>query len=324
MLLRSALRLRSATTSVALAAILLAAPASALQAQTALAALKPATQHDRLPAHPDFAPLTQLTHQLPGWVQGRPQSSTRSVDLSTPISVSLILNRDPAVEAAFTQFLADQQTPGSPLYHQWLTPQQVGSLFGPTANDLAALTTWLTSQGLKIDSIAPSGVLVHASGSAAVLGNAFHTSFAMFSPDEGLTAAPRLSAVSEPSIPTVLTPLVRSIHGLGESVVRPLNQARVIEGSLAAPAATTSTGEHFLTPGDFAVIFDINSVYNGGNKGATIGSKAQRIAVIGESRVVSTDISEFESNTGLPSNTPHRRHPHRRRRSRNHQQRPPG
>ena len=318
MLLRSALRLRPAISSALLASLLVAVPAAAhaQAASSAIASLHPASQHDRISAHPDFAPLTQLNHQLPGWMQGRPQSSAHAIDLSTPISVSLVLNRDPSVEAAFQKFLADQQTPGSPLYHQWLTPQQVGSLFGPTANDLAALTTWLTSQGLKIDSIAPSGVIVHASGSAAIVGNAFHTTFAMFSPDEGLTAAPRLSAVSEPSIPSALTPLVRSIQGLGELEIKPLHQARAVQGTPRPTATHTASGvqplfsngpapdTYFITPGDFATIFDINSVYNGGNKGATIGSKAQRIAVIGESRITNTDITEYEGFTGLPTSTP--------------------
>jgi subtilase family serine protease len=317
MLFRSALRLRPAISTTLLASLLLAVPAAALAQlpSKAIATLHPAAQHDRIAAHPDFAPLTQLDHQLPGWLQGRPQSSAHAVDLSTPIHVSLVLNRDPAVQTAFEQLLADQQTPSSPFYHQWLTPQQVG-LFGPTAGDLAALTSWLTSQGLKVDSIAPSGVIVHASGSAAVVGNAFHTSFAMFSPDEGFTAAPRLSAVSEPSIPSALTPLVRSIQGLGEPVVKPLNFARAVKGTPRSAAGSTTgvrpmftngtppNAEYFLTPGDFAVIFDINTVYSGGNTGATVGTKAQRIAVIGESRVTDTDVTDFETITGLPSTVP--------------------
>jgi subtilase family serine protease len=254
-------------------------------------------------------------------MQGRPQSSAHAIDLSTPISVSLVLNRDPSVEAAFDQFLADQQTPGSPLYHQWLTPQQVGSLFGPTAHDLAALTSWLTSQGLKVDSIAPSGVIVHASGSAAIVGNAFHTSFAMFDPigltADGHTAAPRLSAVSEPSIPSALTPLVSSIQGLAAPEVFPLNHATPMQGAPVSSSAGSSTGvrpmftngsappyEYFVTPGDFSIIFDIFSVYGGGNTGATIGTTPQRVAVIGESRVVDTDITEFEQYTGQASATP--------------------
>jgi pseudomonalisin len=316
MLVRRTLRRRFAIAPSLLAVLLFAASGSALHAHgssQAIASIRPTAQQDRIPVHPNFAPLTQLSNQLPGWVQGRPQSSAHAVDLSTPIHISLVLNRDPAVEAAFRQFLEDQQTPGSPLYHQWLTPQQVGALYGPTPNDLAALTLWLTSQGLTVDSIAPSGVIVHASGSAAVVGNAFHTSFAMFSPDEGLSAAPRLSAVTEPSIPSVLTPLVRSIQGLGLLEIRPLNRARPMQGTPHPSASNSSSGlqplftngpDHFLTPGDFGVIFDANSVYHVGNTGATIGTKVQRVAVIGESRVVNSDITEFEELVGLTSSTP--------------------
>jgi subtilase family serine protease len=325
MLLRHTLCRRLAISPALLAAFLVATAAIAVHAQVpqsgsaALSAIHPVAQQDRIPAHPDFAPLTQLNHQLPGWVHGRAQSSARAIDLSTTMRASVVLQRDPAVEAAFIQLLADQQTPGSPLYHQWLTPQQVGTLYGPTAHDLAALTDWLTSQGVKVDSVAPSGVIVHISGTVAAVGNAFHTSFAMFSPDEGFTAAPRFSAISEPYIPSALTPLVRSIQGLGELEFRPLNQARVVQGTQhpsgdrvpsagsstgAHPQVTLSDGSHFVTPGDFAIIFDINSVHNGGNTGAKIGGKAQRVAVIGESRVSATDISEYENLTGLPAVTP--------------------
>jgi subtilase family serine protease len=303
---------RSAIALTLFSGVLLLVPASLAAAQAA-AALQPVAQMDRIPARPDFAPLTQLTGQLPGWVQDRPQSSARAADLSATIQVALILRRDATVQAAFEKLLADQQNPASPMYHQWLTPQQLGHLYGPTANDLAALTSWLTSQGLKVDSTSPSGVIVRASGTAAVLGNAFHTSFAMFNPDEGLTAAPRLSAVSEPSVPSVLTPLIRSIHGLGDLHVAPLIRGKVVQGSLdrrpsaalsASPLFTLSSGDHFLSPGDFATIYDLNNVYTAGNKGATIGLNTQRIAVLGESAVTDSDISIFETDTGLPAVTP--------------------
>ncbi len=61
---------------------------------------------------------------------------------------------------------------------------------------------------------------------------------------------------------------------------------------------------HFITPNDFAVLYDIASVYTAGNEGATVGSKAQRVAIIGESRVLASDISNFESIAGLPSVQP--------------------
>lgn len=207
-------------------------------------------------------------------------------NLGNLLHVSVLLRRDPAAESAFRQLVANQQNPISPLYHQWLTPQQVGELYGPTANDLAAVSAWLTSQGLKIESIAPSRVIVRASGSLAMVGNAFHTSFGMF----GLRDQQRLSAMSEPLIPVALSPLIRSVHGLTQTQYAPQSKflVRKLTASGLRPQLTaTNDGAtyHFIAPNDFAVIYDISSVYSGDDKGATIGSKAQHIAIIGRSRV---------------------------------------
>jgi pseudomonalisin len=309
----TALRLRSVIAPNLFAALLV----TALPAQTpsaAIAALSPVAQHDRIVAHPGFAPLTQLSRQLPVWAQSGHQTSARSVDLTTTIHIALILRRDPAVQAAFEQLLADQQNPASLLYHQWLTPQQVGSLFGPTPNDLAALTTWLTSQGLTVDSLSPSGVILHASATAAIIGNALHTSFAYFDREGDPAAAPRLSAVSEPSIPSALAPLIDSIQGLSELTLRPMSRVKAVHRSIDLsapnpasglhPLLTFSDGTRYLTPGDFDVIYDIAGLHASGNTGTTLGSKAQHVAVIGDSRAVNTDITDFEAIVGLPSVTP--------------------
>jgi subtilase family serine protease len=317
MLSLSALRLRNGIAPALLTAVLLAASSADLRAQTpspAIAALQPIAQADRIAPHPDFAPLTQLSRQLPGWVGSVSQSAARPVDLSTTIKATLILRRADAVQAAFEQLLADQQNPSSPLYHQWLTPQQLGKLFGPTPNDLTTLTSWLTSQGLKVDSISPSGVMVSVSGTAAFVGNAFHTSFATFDLSSALgDNAPtrtRLSAVSEPSIPSALSPLVRSIHGLAEVPLHPMNHATAFKrpaAGAAKPQLTITSGGvnyYFLAPADFATIYDVSSIYSGGNTGAKIGSTTQRVAIIGESAVTDTDITEYEANTDLPSTTP--------------------
>ena len=46
----------------------------------------------------------------------------------------LVLGRDPAQQAAFEKFVASQYDANSPNYHQWLTPDQVGANFGPSAD----------------------------------------------------------------------------------------------------------------------------------------------------------------------------------------------
>jgi subtilase family serine protease len=63
-------------------------------------------------------------------------------------------------------------------------------------------------------------------------------------------------------------------------------------------------GSNAVLPNDFTVIYDIASIYAAGNQGATIGSKAQRIAIIGKSRIVASDIANYEALAGLPSIQP--------------------
>jgi pseudomonalisin len=264
----------------------------------AMAAREPVKQADRVAANPDFGPLTSLGERLPGWVRAGNQMAG-GVDLGAAMHISVVLRRDAGAQAALETLLAEQQNPGSARYHQWLTPAQVGELFGPTQHDLAAVQTWLTSQGLRVDSIAPNGVMVEASGSMAVVGNAFHTSFGSFRVGE--TA--RLSAVSAATIPTALSGVIRSIHGLTQTQYAPqsnMSLRRLPAGGLR-PQTNLGEGVNAILPDDFAVIYDIASVYSEGNTGATIGTAAQHIAIIDKSRVVASDISSYESLAGLAS-----------------------
>ena len=271
---------------------------------SAVAALRPIAQANRVSPQANLSQQTQLTGHLPGWVTADRQT-TAAVDLSAPMRLSIILRRDPTVEAAFEKLIADQQNPGSPLYHQWLTPQQIGNLYGPTPSDVAAVTGWLASQGLSVLSVSPSRISVRVSGSTASVANAFRTNFAYYN----LAGSAHRSATSEPTIPTALTPVIAAIDGLTEVPVEPQSHRTpayrpVSPGATEPqPELTGSTGDHFLTPKDFAVIYDVNPVYNAGNTGATIGSTAQHVAIVGRSRVAASDISTYATNTGIGSYT---------------------
>lgn len=266
-----------------------------------IARLQPVKQADRVAANPDYSRLATVGGRLPGWV-GAANEAAQAVDLGQEVDVAVVLSRDPAAQAAFNQLVAEQQTPGSPYYHQWLTPEQIGQLYGPTADDIAAVTGWLTSQGLTIKSVAPSGVILRASGSQAVVGSAFHTSFGRFAAGD----QQRLSVISQPLIPAALSSVIRSVQGLTQTRYEPQSRTSVrrIAPAAAQPQTDLGGGLYAMLPNDFGVIYDIASVYSGGNNGAAIGSKAQHIAIIGKSRVVAADISNYEGLAGLPSVQP--------------------
>jgi pseudomonalisin len=286
---------------VLLAALLCLPFGAPLEAQTAAnsaaAALQPMAQANRVSAQANLSQQTKLTGHIPAWATAARQTAT-PVDLSAPMNISLVLRRDPAVEAAFEQLLTDQQNPASPHYHQWLTPQQIGTLYGPTQSDLDAITTWATGQGLKLVSVQPNRVIVELTGSTAAVASVFRTSFANFD----LGSETRFSAISEPSIPTALSSVIQSVHGLTQT--RYVPQSKVSLGQLPAaglkPQVNVGNGTNLILPDDFATIYNITSVYSGGDTGATIGgSTPQHVAVIGRSRIVTADIANFETLAGL-------------------------
>jgi hypothetical protein len=188
---------------------------SAQNGPNAMAGLQPIQQTDRIKTNADFSTLAPLAQRLPGWAKG--ESSAQATDLGATIEVSVLLSREASAQATFDQMLSNQQNPNSIFYHQWLTAEQVGVLYGPTANDLSAVTSWLANQGLKIESVSPNGLIVRASGSLATVGGAFHTNFGRFD----VNGRQRLSATSEPLIPAGLGSVIRSVHGLSQTQYEP-------------------------------------------------------------------------------------------------------
>jgi pseudomonalisin len=268
---------------------------------TVVASAQPrsAVQADRVGASPDLRATTLLRGHVPAWaVRANDQGA---VPDDTSLRLTFVLSRSPELQASFTQLLADQQNPNSPSYHQWLTPQQVGERYGPTQHDLDVLTNWLGSQGLTVIETAPSRVFVSVVGPASTVAKALATSFHSFN-DNGKS---RMSATADPSIPAVFATIVSSISGLADTDIRPMHHVLAMpmaaeSGSMGdQPQYTTSNGAHYVTPGDFATVFDVKAVYSSGYTGA-----GQKVAIIGRSRVASADITEFETNTGLATNLP--------------------
>ena len=286
--------LRTLPLALLLASLAFSAPCGTALAQQSAAA----SQVDRVPEHADFSSMVQLKSTLPGWVN--PSRDAGAVPESTNIGIAIVIARSPEVEAAYLKRQDDLQNPNSPEYHHWLTPQQIGEQFGPTQHDLDALTGWLTAQGLQVAPVNPSRTMVHASGSASVVGKAFKTEFRFFTSFD----KPHYSAASEPSIPAALSPIIGSIHGMTDVELRPMNHvqasSKFTRDSSGKPQFTGSDGTtHYMFPGDFATIFNINPVYTANIKGS-----GQKVAIIGESTISNSDIADFENISGLASNTP--------------------
>src|SRR5471032_1418931 len=83
-----------------------------LHAQSPVNLLRPVPQSNRVAADADFAAQTQLTGHIPNWASNGVATS-KAVDLNATMHLTIVLQRDPVVQAAFEQFLANQQAPGN-------------------------------------------------------------------------------------------------------------------------------------------------------------------------------------------------------------------
>jgi pseudomonalisin len=262
----------------------------------------PAASTNRIPANPNLAMRSPLTGHLPSWVT--PENDAGEVPDSRSLDLTFVLSRAPLQQAEFNQLLADQQNPTSSRYHRWLTPQQIGNTYGPTEHDVRVLTDWLTSQGLRIDEVAPSKMFVRVSATAGIAGDALSTTFRIFRIPAMADGRSYVSAITEPSIPMALIPIVAGIAGLtdlpeGVGHLTRDSTPRPSSSRSLHPETTLTNGEHLISPGDFAVLYDVKPVYEEGFDGT-----GQRIAIIGLSRVNSSDIMNFEARVDLPNAIP--------------------
>jgi subtilase family serine protease len=227
--------------------------------------------------------VTSLPRHHPNWAVAA--NRTAQVPDDEMLSqVTLVLRRPDAQQKAFKQFLVDVQNPSSSNYHKWLTPAEVGERFGLSDEDLAAISGWLTSEGLQVDSVSPSRTLVHFSGTAASIGRAFQTSLSYYT----IRGTERLSIDSEPTIPLALAPAIQAVRGLSTPAEHPMHSSTTALLA-ASPDYTSSATTHYLAPADFATIYNVPSTYTGA--GVTIG-------IVGWSRVSTSDLNNYRSMTG--------------------------
>ncbi len=209
----------------------------------------------------------------------------------------LMLKRSDDQEKILRKLIDDQQDKNSPSFHKWMTPQEFGKAFGPSDADVAAVTSWLKSQGFEGIVVGNGRTFVEFSGDAARLKQAFHTEMHQFS----VKGQTHYANASEPQIPRALTPVVSgflSLHNFRKAPqLRVLPQrftANYVPGS--RPQLTTSTGLHAMGPADF------ETIYNAGIGGITGGSVS--IAVVGRSNINQNDLSDFRSVFGIGGTVP--------------------
>ncbi|WP_241654417.1 protease pro-enzyme activation domain-containing protein [Granulicella sibirica] len=208
--------------------------------------------------------------------------------------MSFVFSRSDAQSAALETLIAAQQNPSSPLYHQWLTPDQFASRFGAADADIAKVEGWLQQEGFTVDHVSRSRDRITFSGTAAQVEVAFGAPIHYFTTNGDTHFAPLGSL----SVPAAFSASILTIGNVSD--FRPKAHVKFMTPETVKANFTSSqSGSHFVTPKDVATIYDINAAYNAGYTGTN-----QSIAIVGQSSVVLTDISNFQTAAGLTVKAP--------------------
>src|SRR5271157_9565 len=240
-------------------------------------------QQNRIPAGFDPRQTVVLTGRV--HASATPSADRGAVEDSFAMpGVMLVFKPSSTQQAALDQLLAQQQDPASPNYHQWLTPEQFAERFGLSPSDLERVRTWAQAQGFTIGGTARSRTWISLNGTAGQARAAFGTPIHRYLVDGEMHYANS----ADPLLPSSLAGVVGSIRGLHDFRFKPHLRRPLPEYD--------SGGAHYIAPGDLYTIYDINPLYAAG-----IDGTGQKIAVVGQTTINTSDISTFRGNFKLPA-----------------------
>jgi subtilase family serine protease len=206
--------------------------------------------------------------------------------------------RDAAGLAAYAQAVA---TPGSPLYHHYLSVRQFADRFAPTAAQVAAVRGSLRKHGLAPGQIAANGLALPITAHAGTVENAFSTSLQRFALPNGKTA---IGNTAQPSVDPSIAGLVQGIVGL--STLAPTAPRVVIsharhrasahaadtgaaaQGCSAARSAASSQASY--TTSQIAARYHLSDLYASGVQGSNV-----TVAVYELEPFSSSDVAAFQA-----------------------------
>ncbi|RDS80048.1 S53 family peptidase [Dyella psychrodurans] len=237
---------------------------------------------------------------------------TGSVSDSTPMNhMLLVLQRSSSRQSALEALIAAQHDPASSKFHQWVTPSEFGETFGVADADIAAVTSWLVSQGFTVHGVYPNKMQIDFSGTAGQVRQAFRTQESRYM----INHASHIANSGDISIPVALRSVVLGVAGLNDLRPQPQHkQPQVAQFNAstarfkiqkspsdaakpANPYAVPFTGGvRGFVPYDMNVIYNTSALYSAGLTGAGI-----TIAVVEDLGMDNSDWPNFVAQFNLGS-----------------------
>jgi hypothetical protein len=225
--------------------------------------------------------------------------------LSSSARLDVLVTLKP--QAGLKAYARAVTTPGSGLYHHYLSVRQFRERFGASQHTLDAVTDSLRAGGLRPGRISANGLGISVSASAAELSRAFRTSFERVRLSSGRiaftnTSAPELTAAAAPHIQAIL-----GLNSLSPPLSSDLVTARprtsadggAVTPCNQIPSGSVVNGTGAWTADDVAEAYGFDGFYATGDEGA-----GQTIALVEFEPDLPSDIAEYEQCYGLSSDPP--------------------
>jgi subtilase family serine protease len=154
--------------------------------------------------------------------------------------------------AAATSFANAVSTPGSSLYHHYLSPAGYTAKFGATGAQVRSTESWLRSEGFTDVSADSQRAYVRATASVRTVDSAFKIQMKLYRSSKAVNAGPYALRSNDRaiSLPTWLAPSVLGVTGLENaapiSTLDRLGSSTVNNAAIAGPTNACSTyyGQH--------------------------------------------------------------------------------
>ena len=223
------------------------------------------------------APSDQLV-ELPGSVPASPASyGAKVIGPSSPgARVALQVYFRPTNEPGLGALATAVSTPGTALYHHFLTVSQFAVRFGPSEVQVAALDNYLRSKGLSVEALSANRLALDVTGTAAQVKSAFGAPLVnLRTGTRNGTGGDLIGSTLAPELPARLASSVAFIDGL-EPWVTPHNDlVRFPTPEVREHAASTCSemAGAGLTPAQLDTAYGFGGFDAAGDEGAgeTIG-----------------------------------------------------
>jgi subtilase family serine protease len=190
----------------------------------------------------DASALVPLAGSTPSWATEA--HAVGPVDPSAQLTIEVTLPlRD---QAAAEQLALAVSDPSSRSYGHYVSAAEFNARFAPTADQVAAVSSWLGEQGFAVSADVPSNNrYVRATGTAELAQRVFHTELKTYRVD-GQTVR---GAAAPAQIPASLRSDIQGVLGLNQITATPTTAYRnEVEGALSGPSERRSGPQERSAP----------------------------------------------------------------------------